>query len=72
MVVTGANANIVIIGCGISGIAAARRLFEAGFQHVRILEATERSGGRIKTRRWGEYGAREGKKPLSSVLECPI
>ncbi|KAG7236345.1 hypothetical protein INR49_001042, partial [Caranx melampygus] len=54
MVVTGANANIVIIGCGISGIAAARRLFEAGFHRVRILEATERSGGRIKTRRLGD------------------
>lgn len=54
MVVTGTSANIVIIGCGVSGIAAARRLFKAGFHHVRILEATARGGGRIKTRRWGD------------------
>ncbi|XP_033956159.1 peroxisomal N(1)-acetyl-spermine/spermidine oxidase-like isoform X3 [Pseudochaenichthys georgianus] len=43
------NAKVVIVGCGISGIAAAHRLVNAGFQHVQILEATARSGGRIKT-----------------------
>ncbi|XP_039994333.1 peroxisomal N(1)-acetyl-spermine/spermidine oxidase [Xiphias gladius] len=49
-----ANTKIVIIGCGISGIEAARKLVNAGFQHVRILEATARSGGRIKTGRLGQ------------------
>lgn len=48
--------KIVIIGCGISGIAAAQRLVNGGFTDVRILEATARSGGRIKTGRFGEYG----------------
>lgn len=48
------NAKIVIIGCGISGITAAQRLVKARFHHVRILEATARSGGRIKTGRLGE------------------
>uniref|UniRef100_A0A7N8YDH2 Polyamine oxidase n=1 Tax=Mastacembelus armatus TaxID=205130 RepID=A0A7N8YDH2_9TELE len=43
------NARIVIIGCGISGISAAHRLLNSGFHDVRILEATTRSGGRIKT-----------------------
>lgn len=51
----GADARIVIIGCGISGIAAAHRLIKAGFNHVRVLEATGRSGGRIKTGKFGEY-----------------
>lgn len=46
-------ARVVIVGCGISGIAAARRLVEAGF-NVHILEATGRSGGRIKTSTLGE------------------
>lgn len=50
------NLKTVIIGCGISGIAAAQRLIKAGFQHVRILEATERAGGRIKTGEMGEQG----------------
>lgn len=48
------NTKIVIIGCGISGISAAHRLVKSGFRHVRILEATGRSGGRIKTGRFGK------------------
>ncbi|KAK5602294.1 hypothetical protein CRENBAI_014178 [Crenichthys baileyi] len=47
------DAKIVIIGCGIAGIAAAQRLIESGFTNVRILEATGRSGGRIKSSRLG-------------------
>uniref|UniRef100_A0AAZ1XSS2 Amine oxidase domain-containing protein n=1 Tax=Oreochromis aureus TaxID=47969 RepID=A0AAZ1XSS2_OREAU len=47
--------EIVIIGCGVSGIAAAHRLVEAGYRHVRILEATGRSGGRIKTAALGKF-----------------
>ncbi|TNN58329.1 Peroxisomal N(1)-acetyl-spermine/spermidine oxidase [Liparis tanakae] len=48
------NAKIVIIGSGISGVAAAHRLVDAGFRNVRIIEATARSGGRIKTGRLGD------------------
>uniref|UniRef100_A0A3P9QDI3 Peroxisomal N(1)-acetyl-spermine/spermidine oxidase-like n=1 Tax=Poecilia reticulata TaxID=8081 RepID=A0A3P9QDI3_POERE len=47
------DAKIVIIGCGIAGIAAAHRLVKSGFTNVRILEATGRSGGRVKTGRLG-------------------
>uniref|UniRef100_A0A3Q4H2K1 Rhodanese domain-containing protein n=1 Tax=Neolamprologus brichardi TaxID=32507 RepID=A0A3Q4H2K1_NEOBR len=47
--------TIVIIGCGVSGIAAAHRLVKAGYDHVRILEATGRSGGRIKTATLGKF-----------------
>ncbi|XP_041865574.1 peroxisomal N(1)-acetyl-spermine/spermidine oxidase-like isoform X1 [Melanotaenia boesemani] len=47
------NANVVVVGCGISGVAAAHRLVKAGFNNVRILEATSRSGGRIKTGKLG-------------------
>ncbi|XP_077351290.1 peroxisomal N(1)-acetyl-spermine/spermidine oxidase isoform X2 [Festucalex cinctus] len=54
MMSTGVDARIVIIGCGISGIVAAHRLVKAGFNHVRILEATGRSGGRIKTGKFGD------------------
>lgn len=49
------EAKVVIIGSGISGIAAAHKLVKAGFQNVRILEATSRSGGRIKTGKLGEF-----------------
>ncbi|XP_034041397.1 peroxisomal N(1)-acetyl-spermine/spermidine oxidase-like [Thalassophryne amazonica] len=47
------DAKIVIIGCGIAGIAAAQRLHKYGFRNLRILEATQRSGGRIKTGKLG-------------------
>ncbi|XP_054655588.1 peroxisomal N(1)-acetyl-spermine/spermidine oxidase isoform X1 [Dunckerocampus dactyliophorus] len=50
----GVESRIVIVGCGISGIAAAHKLIKAGFNHVRILEATARSGGRIKTGKFGD------------------
>lgn len=52
---TSADPKIVIIGCGVSGIAAAHRLVKAGYRHVRILEATGRSGGRIKTATLGKF-----------------
>ncbi|CAL8256689.1 unnamed protein product [Lota lota] len=49
----GLDSQIVIIGSGISGIAAAQKLVKYGFHNVRILEATVRSGGRIKTGKFG-------------------
>lgn len=43
------NSRVVVIGAGPSGIAAATRLLEAGFQNVLVLEAENRIGGRIHT-----------------------
>ncbi|XP_064418648.1 peroxisomal N(1)-acetyl-spermine/spermidine oxidase isoform X2 [Latimeria chalumnae] len=48
------DCRVVIVGCGISGIGAAHRLLQAGFKDVRILEATGRSGGRIRTTGFGK------------------
>lgn len=41
--------QIVIIGAGLSGISAASRLIENGFNSVTVLEAEDRIGGRIHT-----------------------
>ncbi|KAG5831549.1 hypothetical protein ANANG_G00304860 [Anguilla anguilla] len=49
----GLDSHIVIVGCGISGIGAAQKLLNQGFHNVRILEATGRCGGRIRTGRIG-------------------
>ncbi|XP_037496176.1 polyamine oxidase 1 isoform X1 [Jatropha curcas] len=39
--------TVIVIGAGISGIAAAKTLHEAGIQDILILEATPRIGGRL-------------------------
>ena len=39
--------NVFVIGAGIAGIAAARKVYEDGRFNVKILEASDRIGGRI-------------------------
>ena len=48
--------DIVIIGAGVAGLAAARELSRASF-HVDVLEARDRIGGRIFTYKGIELGA---------------
>ncbi|MET7618157.1 NAD(P)/FAD-dependent oxidoreductase [Streptomyces sp. NPDC005408] len=47
--------DVVVIGAGISGLACATRLHEAGLR-VTVLEARERVGGRIRTHRPADGG----------------
>ncbi|XP_015600936.1 peroxisomal N(1)-acetyl-spermine/spermidine oxidase-like [Cephus cinctus] len=47
--------SVIVIGAGSSGIAAASKLFEHGFQNVTILEAENRIGGRVHTTRFADY-----------------
>jgi monoamine oxidase len=42
------DADVIIVGAGISGMVAARRVLEAGLTPL-VLEADERVGGRILT-----------------------
>lgn len=48
--------NVLIIGAGVAGLAAARELAKADFQ-VTVVEARDRIGGRIFTRDSAELGA---------------
>lgn len=45
--------DVLIIGAGFSGIAAGKKLHEAG-KSFKILEARDRIGGRVFTKRWDD------------------
>jgi Predicted flavoprotein involved in K+ transport len=49
------EAQIIIIGAGPSGIAAASRLLENGIDNIVILEAENRIGGRVNTIKLGKF-----------------
>ncbi|XP_070523083.1 uncharacterized protein [Cardiocondyla obscurior] len=48
------NTDVVIVGAGASGIAAASRLLKRGVEDFIVLEANDRIGGRIYTKAFGE------------------
>ncbi|MEM0896138.1 MAG: FAD-dependent oxidoreductase [Verrucomicrobiota bacterium] len=41
--------SVIIVGAGVSGLGAAERLRESGFEMITILEGRERLGGRVWT-----------------------
>lgn len=48
-------ASILIVGGGIAGVAAAKTLLDAGIEDVKILEASDKLGGRILTVDLGQF-----------------
>lgn len=48
------SVDVVVVGAGIAGVAAARAISDAGYR-VHIVEARDRVGGRIWS--WSEWGA---------------
>eukprot|EP00956_Cyclotella_meneghiniana_P026558 scaffold57719_cov30-Cyclotella_meneghiniana.AAC.1 len=46
---TARDANIIIIGAGVSGLSAAATLRQLGFDEVIVLEASNQIGGRLKS-----------------------
>ena len=54
MLETSDATDVLVLGAGVSGLAAAARLAQAGCT-VRVLEARDRTGGRVRTRRGGDW-----------------
>lgn len=48
------NPKIIIVGAGLSGLSAAVRLIENGYDDILILEAENRIGGRIHSVEFGD------------------
>lgn len=63
--------SVLIIGAGISGLAAAKKLKEKGFT-VTILEAQEKVGGRLRTNRTLGVGFDEGASWIHGIDGNPI
>jgi len=51
---------VIIIGAGCAGLSAANRLLQSGISNFKILEATDKAGGRIKSMWFGDVVAELG------------
>lgn len=63
--------KVIIIGAGISGLAAAKKLKEEGFEVV-VLEAQEKIGGRLRTNRSLGVAFDEGASWIHGTSRNPI
>lgn len=63
--------SVIVIGAGISGLAAARTLHDRGFQ-VSLLEAQEKVGGRLRSNRSLGIAFDEGASWIHGVKRNPI
>lgn len=63
--------TVIVIGAGISGLAAAKALKEKGFKVI-VLEAQNKVGGRLRTNRTFGVAFDEGASWVHGIIENPI
>jgi len=63
--------KVVVVGAGISGLAAARKLKEKGFEVI-LLEAQDKIGGRLRTNRTLGVAFDEGASWIHGTTGNPI
>ncbi|KAI4333093.1 hypothetical protein L6164_017941 [Bauhinia variegata] len=61
------RSSVIIVGAGISGIAAAKVLAEHGIEDIVILEASDRIGGRIRKENFGGVSVELGAGWIAGV-----
>ena len=67
-----AEVDVAVVGAGAAGIAAARRLVEAGRARVQVLEARSRVGGRVHTIAPAGFPLDRGAEWLHSADRNPL
>uniref|UniRef100_A0A6G1SFH7 Lysine-specific histone demethylase 1A n=1 Tax=Aceria tosichella TaxID=561515 RepID=A0A6G1SFH7_9ACAR len=63
--------RVIVIGAGLSGLAAARQLQKFGMEVI-VLEARNRVGGRVHTYRRGNFIADLGPNSLNGIVGNPM
>jgi monoamine oxidase len=64
--------DVAVVGAGAAGIGAARRLAEAGFVSMLVLEARDRAGGRVHTIAPAGFALDRGAEWLHSADRNPL
>ncbi|KAJ8308859.1 hypothetical protein KUTeg_013733 [Tegillarca granosa] len=64
--------KILILGAGMAGISAAKRLDELGHTNFQIIEGSNRVGGRIKEVKIGNFTSELGAQWIHSLGSNPI
>ncbi|XP_030376794.1 protein anon-37Cs [Scaptodrosophila lebanonensis] len=63
------NTQIVVIGAGLAGLSAAQHLLRHGFRSTIVLEATDRYGGRVNSKRFGDTYCELGAKWVNMNID---
>ena len=63
------DTDVLILGAGMSGISAAKTLYDNGMKDFMVLEATDRIGGRIRDEEFGSVRVETGAYLLQGVPE---
>lgn len=64
--------SVVIIGAGMAGLSAAETLLKNGVTNIRIVEATDRYGGRVYTKNWNNGNCELGAKFVDFPFDTTI